>query len=317
MKTILYTLAMLLIAGYGYTQQNAQYNHYIFNQLVLNPAYAGTKGVVNVNGIYSSQWSGLDGAPINQSISIEGPLFSNMGIGLHITNDQLGAQSQKGVFASYAYKLRLSQIFRLSFGISMGASYFTLNGGMLNEQYQNDPAIPAGTVTTTRFDSKFGVFLYTKKFYSGLSISDLTADVKKSAELLVAGQVKHYYLTAGYVFDLGKDFKYKPSFLIKEDFKAPTNIDLTSFFLFKNSYWLGATFRTGADIFNNKSLDKSLRTRDAIVLMTEVNITNKFRIGYAYTFSLTALKDFPGHEVMLGYYFPQKPQSRMLTPRFF
>lgn len=317
MKTTIYFIAFLLVTFNVFSQQNAQYNHYIFNQLVINPAYAGTKGVVNINGIYSSQWTGLNGAPINQSLSIEAPVFSTMGLGLHIINDQLGAQSQKSIFGSYAYKLRLNQNLKISLGISMGVSYFTLNGNTLNEEFQNDPAIPANAVTTTRFDSKVGVFLYTKKFYTGLSVSDLTADVKKSVDLLVTGQVKHYYLTSGYVLDLGSDFKFKPSFLIKEDFKAPTNIDLTSFFLYKNTFWLGATFRTGAEIFKNKEIDPSLRTRDALVLMTEINITNKFRLGYAYTFTLTALKDYAGHEIMLGYYFPQKPKTKMLTPRFF
>jgi hypothetical protein len=105
--------------------------------------------------------------------------------------------------------------------------------------------------------------------------------------------------------------------MIKEDFKAPTNIDLSGFFLYKNRYWLGASIRTGAKIFNTENLDNSLRSRDALLFMAELNITDNFRIGYAYTMTLSALKDYPGHEVLLGYYLSKRPKTKMLTPRYF
>ena len=38
-------------------------------------------------------------------------------------------------------------------------------------------------------------------------------------------------LQNNYVFDAGKNLKIKPSILFREDFKAPTNIDLNLFFL--------------------------------------------------------------------------------------
>lgn len=317
MKTKLYILSLLLISVAGFAQQNAQYSQYIFNQLVINPAYAGTKGTISVNGIYSAQWSGLDGAPTTQSISIEGPAYKNMGLGLHIIRDEIGAQSHHGIYGSYSYKIRLNSTYTLSMGVASGVSYYTLNGSYLTRESFDDPAIPLNTETATRFDSKIGLFFYSRQMFLGFSVSELTADVKKSYDLLVAGQVQHYYLTGGYVFKLNDDFKFKPGFLIKEDFKAPTNIDLNSYILYKNRFWLGGTFRTGADIFRNKEIDQSLRNRDAVIVMADFNINNNFRIGYAYTFTLSALKDFPGHEIALSYYFRPKTSARMLTPRYF
>ncbi|MFH2096160.1 MAG: type IX secretion system membrane protein PorP/SprF [Bacteroidota bacterium] len=317
MKTKIITIAAFLITITAFGQQNAQYNHYIFNQLVINPAYAGTKGMINVNGIYSSQWSGLDGAPTTQTLSIEGPAIGNVGAGLHIIRDNIGAQSQTGVYGNYAYKFIVHRKLMLSLGIATGVTHYTLDGSLLYGDDQYDPAVPMGMESVTRFDSKFGAFLYSKKFYVGFSVSDLTADVKSSYDQLVAGQVQHYYLTSGYVFDLTPDVKFKPGFLIKEDFRAPTNIDINAFFLYKNKFWLGGTFRTGAGIFNGKDLDASLRTRDALVVMTDINITDNLRLGYAYTFSMTALNDYPGHEISLGYYFDPSKKTKMLTPRYF
>jgi type IX secretion system PorP/SprF family membrane protein len=308
---------LLLIGTTVFAQQNAQYNQYIFNELVINPAYAGTKEIVNANAIYSNQWTGFPGSPKTQSISIEGPVSTKVGLGLHVINDRLGAQLQQGVFGSYAYKLKMNDNVTLSMGIAAGTSLFVIDGTILSSESVNDPAIPNSREAALRFDSKTGLFLYSEKFYAGLSVSDLLADVIKSKDLLVTNQRRHYYLTSGYVFTLSPKVKFKPSFLLKEDFKAPTNIDLNSFFLFNERFWLGASLRTGTRIFKNPDLDKTLSMSNAVIFMTQLNITDKLRMGYAYTLSTSSLKSYPGHEIHLGYYFPDKSNVKMSTPRYF
>ena len=317
MKTKLYIIILLAITATSYAQQNAQYNQYIFNELVINPAYAGSKELWNINGIYSSQWTGLSGSPATQTISVDGPVSNKIGLGVHIINDHIGAQSQQGIFGSYAYRIKLDDKFKLSLGLAVGASYFTIDGTQLTMETQDDPAIPKTLQTKLRFDSKTGLFLYSDRFYAGFSVSDLLSDVFKSGDLMVPTQARHYYLTSGYVFDLGEKFKFKPSFLIKEDFKAPTNVDLNAFFLYNERFWLGMSVRTGAKIFNTKNLDNSLKYEDAVTFMTDFNITDCFRVGYAYTLTLSALKDYPGHEIYLGYYFPDKQTTKMKNVRYF
>ncbi len=172
-------------------------------------------------------------------------------------------------------------------------------------------------VNIIRFDPKTGIFLYSDRFYAGLSVTDLLGNLIESKDGLSVNQERHYYLTAGYVFDLGKDVKLKPSFLIREDFKALTNIDVSTFALFKNKFWIGATYRFGADIKTNQALDNNLRKRDALVFMTEWNITESLLLGYAYTHSLTALSGFTGHEIILDYTLSKRLDNRMSNPRFF
>ena len=317
MKTLANIIALILITVSGYAQQDAQFNQYIFNELVINPAYAGTKGVVNANAMYTTQWTGFAGAPITQTLSIEGPATENVGLGLHVINDVIGAESQQSIFGSYAYHLNINDKFKLSMGLAIGASYFTLDGTKLLTESQNDPAIPLVQAKSLQFDSKTGLFLYSYRFFAGASISDLTANVFKSNNLMVASLSRHYFLTSGYVFDLGSKFKIKPSFLIKEDFKAPTNIDLNAFLLYNERFWLGVTFRTGASIFKNSDLQNSLKVADAIVFIADFNISDKFRIGYSYTYSTNALSPYPGHEFSLGYNFTDKNKTKMSSIRYF
>jgi type IX secretion system PorP/SprF family membrane protein len=317
MKAIIKISALLLIATSGYAQQDAQYNQYIFNSLIINPAYAGTKEVVNVNAIYSTQWTGFSGSPTTQTLSIDGPVNEKVGVGFHLINDNVGAESQQGLFGSYSYKVRVNDKMKLSMGLSVGASYFSLDGSKLSTTNPDDPAIPKTLVTKLKLDAKSGLFLYSDRFYAGLSVSDLLANVFKSTDLLVPLQTRHYYLTSGYVFDLGSKFKLKPSFLLKEDFKAPTNIDLSTFVLYNDRFWLGVTGRFGAKIFTNKDLQNSLKASDALVFMAEYNINDRFRVGYAYTYSTSVLRGYPGHEFSLGYYFPDKTDTKMKSIRYF
>jgi len=317
MKTIIKTVVLILFVTSSYAQQDPQFNQYIFNNLIINPAYAGTKGMKNLSATFSTQWLGFAGAPSTQTLSYEGPVSQNIGLGLHMINDKIGAQTQQGLFGSYAHRVRLNQQFNLSMGLAIGASHFSLDGSKLIIENENDPAITNVYVNKLRFDSKSGLFLYSDRFYAGFSVTGLLADVMKSNDLEVAAQSRHYYLTSGYVFDLNDDFKFKPSFLIKEDFKAPTNIDITTFFLYKEKFWLGASLRTALINLKNKDLDGSLRKRNAVALMTEWNISEEFRIGYSYTVTVSALKNHSGHEIQLGYYIPNKMTPKMKTPRYF
>ncbi len=317
MKKIFTLILVLTIAAASYAQQNSPFSQYIFNQMIINPAYVGTKQLISINGTYSTQWTGFKGAPSTQTISAEGGLNKNMGLGIHFLNDRIGAQYQQGLFASYSYIIKFNEQWRMSLGIAAGISNFTLDGTKLIIDNPDDPAIPKTKVSSVRFDSKAGLFLYSRRFYFGFSATDLFADVMQSKDLLVAKQSRHYYVTAGYVFDAGKNLKIKPSFLYREDFKAPTNIDINCFFLIKERFWIGASVRFGANIFKNASLDNTLKHRDAMVFMTDWNITRNLRIGYAYTWSLTALKGYSGHEVVVGYTFPKKADTKMRTPRYF
>jgi type IX secretion system PorP/SprF family membrane protein len=285
--------------------------------MLINPAYVGTKQLITINATYGTEWTGFKGSPSTETVSAEGGLNKSMGLGISFLNDRIGAQYQQGLFASYSYIIKFSEKWRMSLGIAAGLSNFTLDGTKLIIDNPDDPAIPKTKVSAARFDAKAGLFLYSDRFYFGFSSTELFADVLASKDLLVPKQAHHYYITSGYVFDAGKSLKIKPSLLVREDFKAPTNIDINCFFLIKERFWLGATARFGANIFKNPSLDNTLRHRDAMVFMTEWNITRSLRIGYAYTWSVTALKGYSGHEIELGYTFPKKAETKMRTPRYF
>ena len=70
MKTKILILALLSMGFVSYSQQDAQYTQYMYNTVNVNPAYAGSRGVMSIFGLHRTQWVGLDGAPITNALSI-------------------------------------------------------------------------------------------------------------------------------------------------------------------------------------------------------------------------------------------------------
>ena len=78
---ILVLFALGLFTTNSYAQQDAQYTQYMYNPMSINPAYAGSRDVLSLVGIYRSQWVGLDGAPRTLNFSGHTPVGEKVGLG--------------------------------------------------------------------------------------------------------------------------------------------------------------------------------------------------------------------------------------------
>ncbi|WP_018476114.1 PorP/SprF family type IX secretion system membrane protein [Pontibacter roseus] len=309
---ILYTLLALLLTFAASAQQNPQYSQYIFNSMAINPAYTGTKGVLNINAFHRSQWTGLEGAPTTQALSVDGiPAHDRLGLGLNITRDKIGAYSTLSAYANAATRISVSEHGVLSLGVAAGIVQNVMDGTELG--VPDDPSIPSGKEVTYRPDVKLGMYFHTPRFYAGLSASDLI----QYKDILQIEPKRHYYFTTGYVFDVSSFVKLKPSILVKEDFHAPANIDLNGFVLLGDKLWLGTSYRTSAPIFNKNQEELEVNKRTALALIAQLQVTNALRLGYSYDKMLNDLNGFHSHEISVGYYFFKKQDTKMLTPQYF
>lgn len=329
-----------LIIGFGLilagnrpaaAQQNIQFTQYIFNAMSVNPAYAGYKEEWFGQLGLRSQWAGLDGAPKTGQLSFDGvidPVNKRLGIGLQVTADKLGPQSATSAYANFAYRLRLNaeDTQRLSFGIGVGLTNYGLDGTQLSPVDQGDQNLPAGQISSTIPDARFGIYYYNPKFYIGASVMDLFSgdgnngifkwDAGTSANLK---RKRHVYLIAGMLNDLAEGIKLRPSILLKEDFKGPTSLDLSSMFIFNERVWLGASYRMGMNIWGKDySEGLALSNTNSISGVAQFYVNNNLRIGYSYDYMLNKLGSTQSgtHEITLGMTFPRS-FSRLLSPRFF
>jgi len=316
---IFLVLLAFLLPGKVKAQQDILFTQFVFNGLALNPAYAGYKEVTNVNIMYRSQWTGLTGAPQTSSASIDG-LTENekVGLGFQVLQDKLGAQTDLNAYFSYSYRLILGEYARLSFGLAAGINQYGIDGNKL-VTVDADPSAATLTKSLIQPDLKAGVFYANEKFFIALSGTDLFSNFQTyNPSYLVIKTARHYYFQTGGLITLNSELQFKPSILIREDFKGPTNLDLNLFLLMGDRLWVGTTLRTGVRIFNNSQLQSDLISNDSFSILLQYYLSQRLRIGYSYDYSLNALNNISNgsHEISLGYTFYSK-HPHLACPRFF
>ena len=308
----------------AFAQQDAQFSQYMFNSLVINPAYAGYKEDLNFSLLHRNQWVGLPGSPKTQTLVIDGAFFhnKNVGLGLSIVNDKIGLQSQTAAYANYSYRVPVGENARLAFGLALGLSQYSLNGGQASVDDPNDPNFNDGQNYISP-DGKFGIHYSDEKFYAGASVTNMISNslnYQQTGKDVIARQGKHFFITAGYLATLNENVKFKPSLMFREDTKGPTNLDVNAFFLFKDAFWLGASYRSGLNLWQKPEWESGSFKKNAVVGVVEMFFAKKYRLGYAYDYSLSDLGDYTNgtHEISLGFIInSNKKVTAMPTPRYF
>lgn len=321
---------LLALSMHGVAQQNIQFSQYIFNGLSVNPAYAGYKEDLYVNATYRHQWAGFPGAPRTGGISLDGvtPASDNkVGLGVQMLFDKSGPQDALSLYGSYSYRIPLDDedTRRLCLGLGGGVTQYSIDGTALQYIDNEDAAIPLGKKSVWVPDARFGIYYYTPRFYAGASVMDLfslytdaTRYNWKGNNYSTIRKTQHLYITTGAMFQLSENLALKPSILIKEDFKGPTNVDINAFLLIGEKLWVGASYRTGVGIWRKTNLQKDLSELDAASVMVEFYATEKLRIGYAYDLTINKMAGYQGgsHEISLGFLIPSKNYT-VKNPRYF
>ena len=299
-------------------QQDPSYSMYMFNGLFINPAYAGSKEVLNVMGIFRDQWVGVDGAPKTVNVSINSPLRREQyALGLVISDDKLGLSNTLNVTPSFAYRLRIKQS-RLCFGVQASFAYYNQNNADAHTVNPvTDPSY-AGNQNLFVPNFGFGIYAYGKRYFIGVSVPHLLPSGLKDKTAVIVGNspdakmYNAYVLSAGYV--IGKDpaiVKFRPTILLKYQQGLPHNIpqiDISPALLFIDRLWVGITYRTGGDYSY---------VGQAIIPFIQVKVTPQLEIGYSYDAELTAMRHYTSgtHEIMIGYDF-WYDKKRFVTPRY-
>jgi type IX secretion system PorP/SprF family membrane protein len=306
----IYCLSVLLfvmLASPVIGQQAPVQSHYMFNGLLLNPAYAGTKDYVSSALMYRKQWAGLDGAPSTQTLSLHGPLKSKkIGLGIFLLKDKIGVTSQTDLFASFSYHLPMPKG-KLSFGMQAGMNHFKSDIVKLQYWDPQDPVFSYNSYANLLPNIGAGVYYYEPLFYAGISVPGLISyntneKFSVKSDTIVYQYSRKYFFTTGYVIETEKDFKLKPSVLLKYEKNGAIQFDLNMNVLINDIFWVGASYRSN----------------DAIVALLEYQVSRKFRIGYSYDYSIGKLRTYQSgsHEIMLGYDFGYDV-LKMKTPRYF
>lgn len=313
MKT-LKNIILGLALGSGSLITNAQqvpmYTHYMYNTLVVNPAYAGSRDALTVTALNRSQWVGFDGAPNTQTLTIHAPLTNqHIGLGLSVIKDKIGPVNTTSVTADFAYIMKLTQKSKLALGLSAGVNILQANLTSLQLDQQNDPVFANNINNHTTPDFGFGAYYSRERFYAGVSIPNLLQNNysqvnEANGNTLIAKEQRHYFFIAGTVLKISDNVAFKPTTLVKVTAAAPVQIDLTGSFIIMKKLLLGAMYRSG----------------DAAGVLVGFDITDQFHVGYSFDWSYglsTGTYNQGSHEILLRYDFLLFNKKQIHTPRYF
>lgn len=318
---VVLALLMVCVSPPAKAQQDPQFTQFRFMPFLYNPAAAGSEQGLDLIAAGRMQWAGLQGAPQSQTVSGHMPLYGlSSGIGFSIWNDQAGLGGSTGFYAAYAYQLQLGRSSRLAIGVSAGGFQYRIDGDRIRTpdgSYEgvvdhNDPYLPIARSQGLAADFGMGLWFQTDKFRAGLSSTHL---LEPDVTLALGNgnssirMLRHYHVTAAYEVELGSNLSLEPGVGVRQSAAAMV-LDANVLLFIQGNMWVGAAFRS--NLANGS---------DAVGGMAGTRLGQRFRLGYAYDYSLHSLNQVSGgsHELLVAYRFAiEKPKAgkRINNPRY-
>src|SRR5665647_1044106 len=101
-------------------------DHYMYNALAINPAFAGCHDALSATISYRNQWVGFEDAPKSQILSVHTPLDNDrVGVGLLVERNSIGIFKETDIIGNYAYRMEL-QDGKLALGLGVGVTMYNI-----------------------------------------------------------------------------------------------------------------------------------------------------------------------------------------------
>lgn len=296
-----YYLVLMILLLLPFTeaqaQQAIQFTQYFSNQLVLNPAYAGSDDALSLTLVHRNQWTGVQGAPKTTTVSGH-TLFKNehTGLGVNLFVDKINIHSNVNFNGIYSYRIKTGAKSYLSLGLSAGINYnkSDYNSLLASINDPNDPNIRFEKLSESAFQFGTGVFYKSPKVEIGLSAPILYSSSSGTSEES-PGNLPHYFVFVRYKMKLSPGLQFSPSVLIKSKKDWPISYDINAEVLIKEVLMVALSYR-------------SAETLSTIV---QVKLLPQMKFGYSYDIPLSEIqkRTFNSHEIMLNYVFKYKDYS--------
>lgn len=304
-RSVIYLIILFSTAVPAGAQQDPLYSLYMFDKLLINPAYAGSSNWMVGTLKYREQARSFSGHPVTQTFNFHGPVQrKHIGLGIKVINDKLPLQTTLNASLFFSYHLTLAGG-KLSAGVEAGMLRKSTNFRELVLWRPDDQAIPADAVINTMPDAAAGLYYQKKQFYLGFSATHLLPESLFDETNPIKAPARHLYLLAGNVFTFKRDWSLDPSVLVKYNAAADLQVDVNLLLYYDDKVGVGVQYR------NN----------DAIVALARVEILRGLRLAYGFDYGFASRRSFAhgSHEIILSYgiKLAPPPARKEIHPRYY
>jgi type IX secretion system PorP/SprF family membrane protein len=292
---------MIILSMECFAQQKVQFTQYMFNNLVINPAYAGAEEALSLTFIQRSQWTGIENAPSTQTLSAH-TLFMkrNMGLGLTVINDRIGVHKNLNTLVNYAYHLKTGEHSFVSMGLQAGIHYRKSDyASLAGSSY--DPKLFNPVISHVVFDFGMGLYFRSPRFHAGISVPGIIPEnLTVNDSVSIALNRSTILLFSKYRIPLNEAVDAEPSFLIKYMAGVPVSYDINLNMVFRKVLTTGLSYR------KDESVDFLLKAQ----------VTPQLQFGYAYDYPIGEIATLSNgsHEIVVHYLF-RYVQKNVSSPR--
>lgn len=266
-------------------------DHYVYDALSINPAFAGCNDALSATILYRNQWVGFKDAPKNQMLSVHTPLSNDrIGLGLLIEKNSIGIFKETSFIGNYAYRMEVHGG-KLALGLGFGITSHNVSWNELAATDANDAQLINNTVSAVLPAFSLGTYYYTKKYFIGFSLPlFLTHRLDK-----ITGKYKtsnnfsgyNYFFSGGYEFGISRNIKLLPSLLVKYHPNNAIQIDYNAQVNLYDRVWMGIGYRN----------------KDILVGIFQCQLTYQLKMAYSYNIDVGSLGKYRNgsHEIVLNY----------------
>ena len=293
-RALLLPLVLALLGAADMTAQQLPIRtNWQFNYFQENPAFAGFSDCLELKAGIRQQWAGFDGAPQTAFANLQGELGRSAGGGIHgfggrVTDDSAGPYGFTQLDLAYAYHLKMAQGWRLAAGAAVGFMQYRLSLGELvlpDFQAGNDPAITSNVNQLLAPTADFGLWVYNKYTFWGLSVQNLIEPAVDQWGLDTRFR-RHVSFNGGSLIRLEGPWSFHPSGSLRFAAGAPVAVDVQAMFDYDEAVRFGVGYR-------NESALSGLIT---------LNVMENVTVGYAYDWNVGPLSQAASstHEITIG-----------------
>ena len=280
-------------------------DHYIYDALAINPAFAGSHDALSATISYRNQWVGFEDSPKSQMLSLHTPIHNDrIGLGLLVEKNSIGIFKETSFIGNYAYRMELRDG-KLALGLGFGAIVRNIAWNELVAADANDALLINAPASAVLPDFSLGAYYYTKKYFFGFSIPMfLSHELNQSSGKYKTSNKSsgyNYFFSGGYEVNIGPQVKLLPSMLVKYHPDNAVQIDYNAQVRIKDRIWMGIGYR-------NKNM---------LVGMFQCQLNYQLRMAYSYDFEFGNIGKYTNgsHEIVLNYVF--RYARKVMGPRQF